>query len=232
MELQPNKGKNLIMEVNGQKFERWPVKTKLITTDDKNIVPIIKEYVSPHLQPGDMLFISEKAVAVTQGRSYHIHSVKPSRLATILSGFVTKTPAGIGLGSPQTMELAIEEVGVARILIAAALGAAAKLVGIRGVFYMIAGHKARSIDGAVSYAIPPYNEYISKGPSNAEQVAQKISAALSVPAAIVDANDLGVNILGASAGVDCKLMVKIIKDNPLGQTDECTPVGIIRPVHG
>jgi len=54
---------------------------------------------------------------------------------------------------------------------------------------------------------------------------------LGVQVAIVDANDLGVNILGASAGVDKKLVAQIIKDNPLGQTDEQTPIGIIRKMH-
>ena len=53
---------------------------------------------------------------------------------------------------------------------------------------------------------------------------------IGVPVAIVDANDLGVNILGASEGIDAKLLVKIIKDNPLGQSDEQTPVGIIRQI--
>ena len=45
---------------------------------------------------------------------------------------------------------------------------------------------------------------------------------------IVDANDFGVNILGRTSGIDKKLIAKIIKDNPLGQSDEQTPVGIIR----
>jgi len=231
MDLNPNKGKNLFIEVNGRKFARYPIKTKLITPEDKDIGSIIKEFAAPHVQTNDIVFVSEKAVAVTQGRAYHIDSVKPSKLAIFLSKYVTKTPVGIGLGSPQTMQLAIEEVGVVRIMVACVVGALGKLVGIRGLFYMIAGNGARSIDGAVPYAIPPYNQYISKGPENANQVAQKISTELGVAVAIVDANDLGVNILGTSTGVDGKLIAKIIKDNPLGQTDEQTPVGIIREIH-
>ena len=46
----------------------------------------------------------------------------------------------------------------------------------------------------------------------------------------MDANDFGVNILGASKGVDRKLVARIIKDNPLGQSDEQTPVGIIHEI--
>ncbi len=230
MDLQPNKGKTLVIEVDGQKFARYPVKTKLITPEDKDISMIVAEYAQKYLQPGDIVFISEKAVAITQGRSYPLGEVKPSWLATFLSNFVTKTPIGIGLGSPQTMQLAIEEVGVARILVASFIGAMGKMIGIKGWFYIVAGHGARSIDGAVPYALPPYNTYVSKGPANADKVAQRVSQKLRALVAIVDANDFGVNTLGASMGVDKKLVARIIKDNPLGQSDEQTPIGIIREV--
>lgn len=230
MELQPNTGKNLLIEVDSKKFARYPVKTKLITPDDKDISIIVEEHVKKYLEPKDIVFISEKAVAVTQGRSYPIASIKPSRLATFLSKYVTKTPVGIGLGSPQTMQLAIEEVGMFRILLAGLIGAIGKLFGMKGLFYIVAGDGARSIDGAVPYALPPYNTYVSKGPLNAEKVAQNISQKIGAVVVIVDANDLGVNILGASSGVDKKLIAKIIKDNPLGQSDEQTPIGIIREV--
>ncbi|MEK7124743.1 MAG: coenzyme F420-0:L-glutamate ligase [Patescibacteria group bacterium] len=229
--LAPNKGKNLIITVENKKFARYPVKTKLITPEDKDISKIVEEHAKKYLQPKDIIFISEKAVAITQGRAYHIKNIKPSFLAKFLSGFVTKTSAGIGLGSPQTMQLAIDEVGILRILSAAFLGLAGKFFGIKGLFYIVAGHKARSIDGAVPYAIPPYNNYVSKGPENADKVSKEISQKIGVPVAIVDANDLGVNILGASNGVDRKIIARIIKDNPLGQSDEQTPIGIIREIH-
>lgn len=231
MELQANKNKNLIIGVNGKRYARYPVKTKLITPEDKDISVIVRQYAKEHLLPEDIIFVSEKAVAVTQGRSYHLDSIKPSKMARLLSKYVTKTPIGIGLGSPQTMQLAIEEVGILRILFSAFFGAIFKIFGIRGVFYILAGDKARSIDGAVPYAIPPYNKYVSKGPVNPNQVAQKISDELGgVKVAIVDANDIGVNILGVTSGVDRKFIARVIKDNPLGQTDECTPVGIIREI--
>ena len=44
-------------------------------------------------------------------------------------------------------------------------------------------------------------------------------------------NDIGGNILGAAPGsVDRALAVQILRDNPLGQSHEQTPMGIIRPV--
>lgn len=230
MELLPNKDKKLLIEIDGRRFARFPVKTKLITPQDKDISEIIVQYAKSYVKPGDILFVSEKAVAVTQGRSYHINDIKPSWLAKTLSKYVLKTPVGIGLGSPQTMQLAIEEVGVARILVAAVIGGLGKIVGLRGLFYVVAGDGARSIDGAVPYAIAPYNNYVSKGPERADEVAAAISKKIGVAVAIVDANDLGVNVLGATPGVDKKFVARAIKDNPLGQSDEQTPIGIIREI--
>ena len=89
----------------------------------------------------------------------------------------------------------------------------------------------RAIDGAVEYAIPPYNTHVSKGPLHAHTVAQDISQNINVPVVIIDANDIGVNVLGVSRGVNKQLIVKIMKDNPLGQSNEQTPIGIIRPIH-
>ncbi|KKP43473.1 MAG: F420-0-gamma-glutamyl ligase [Parcubacteria group bacterium GW2011_GWA1_33_6] len=228
MEILPNKEKNLIAWIGGRSFARYPIKTKLITPEDKDISLIVAEYTKKYLKPQDIVFVSEKAVAISQGRAYNIKDIKASYLARFLSSFVIKTPIGIGLGSPETMQLALEEVGVVRILIASFFGALGKLVGVKGLFYIVAGNGARSIDGAVSYAIPPYNNYVSKGPQNANEVASIISKKIGVPVAIVDANDIGINILGATYGVDKKLVAKIIKDNPLGQSDEQTPIGIIR----
>jgi F420-0:gamma-glutamyl ligase-like protein len=230
MQLEPNKGKKLVITVAGRVYARFPVKTKLITPEDKDILVIVQEYLVPYLQPKDIVFIGEKVVTITQGRSHPIATVQPSWWARFLSYFVVKTPIGIGLGSPQTMQLAIEEVGLLKILLAAVLGGIGKIIGIRGLFYMVAGNKARSIDGAVSYAIPPYNTYVSRGPKQADKVAQVISDAILFPVAIVDANDFGVNVLGASQGIKKKFIGKVLQDNPLGQTDEQTPMGIIREI--
>ena len=78
MELTPNPGKNLIIDVGHKQFARYPIKTKLITPEDKDIVKIIEEFAGKYVQPGDIIFISEKAVAITQGRSYPIKDIKPN----------------------------------------------------------------------------------------------------------------------------------------------------------
>ena len=102
-DLKPNEGKNGIIEVDGVKYLRLPIPTHLITDAD-NICDVAEKYGSPLLQEGDVLFISEKCVACTQKRAIPLEDIKPRKLAYTLSKHVTKTPHGIGLGMPETME--------------------------------------------------------------------------------------------------------------------------------
>jgi len=228
--LSVNPGKQLIININGVKYARYPIKTKLITPADKNLLSIIKQYAVPYLQAGDILFISEKMAAITQGRAWPFDKIKAGFLARFLSRRVYKNPAGIGLSIPETMQMAITEVGCPRILIAAVISFLTKPFGWRGLFYHIAGRRAAAIDGPVPYAIPPYNTYASLGPKNPKFLARQLADILKTPVVIVDANDLGVEVLGASRGLVKKLICQILSDNPLGQSDESTPIGIIREV--
>jgi F420-0:gamma-glutamyl ligase-like protein len=230
MELQSNPGKNLIVEINGKKYARYPVRTHLITEKDNDYAEIIKKYAKDYLEPGDIVFIGERSLASSQARSYPKAEVKPGRLARFLVRFVTKSPYGIGLGSPETMQLAVEEVGGMRMLLAAFFAALTKPFGVKGVFYKIAGPQAKAVDGAADYVIPPYNTYVSKAPLNPGKTAGEISGKIGFPVVIVDVCDIGGWVMGASRGVDKEFVVKALKDNPLGQTTEQTPFGILREI--
>ncbi len=229
MEFTPNPGKNLIVGIKGKKFARYPVRTHLISEND-NIVEVAEKYVKPYLKAGDVVFIGEKVVSITQKRAYELDKIKPGRLARFLVRFVKKSPYGIGLAIPETMQLAVEEVGVLRMLLAAFFAALTKPFGVKGVFYMVAGPQARGVDGPVDYAIPPYNKQASKIPKDAGKVAQQVSDIIGVPVAIVDACDMGAWIVGKSKGVNKEIVLGSLKDNPLGQTSQQTPMGIIREI--
>ncbi|CAM2840699.1 coenzyme F420-0:L-glutamate ligase [Erysipelothrix tonsillarum] len=232
MTIKPNDNKELEVNVDGKRYQRLPLKTKLIMRDD-NLIEVIKEFADDSLQDGDILFVTEKIVAITQGRAYPIKDVKPRKLAVTLSNYVTKTPHGIGLGMPETMEMALRECGTPRIILAAGVAAITKFFGRKGDFYRIAGSKARAIDGPTSHTIPPYNEYVVLGPERPHEVAKEIKAAFTqdIEVIVTDINDLGGNILGSSSSsIDNNLMVKILKDNPLGQKAQSTPLGIIRKI--
>ena len=163
-------------------------------------------------------------------RAIPMEEIHPRKLAYTLSKYVTKTPHGIGLGMPETMEYALRECGTLRILFAAFVSVIGKKVfRKKGWFYKVAGYKARSIDGPCHNTIPPYNHYVVLGPVNPDQVARDIKARIGFETCIVDINDLEGQILGVSSkALDKHLYARILKDNPLGQDDQQTPMGIIR----
>jgi len=224
---QPNPGKQLEIDTPAGRFARYPLYSHLVTAAD-NIVAVVREHAAPYLEPGDTLAISEKIVAICEGRSYLLEDIHPTRLATFMSRFVTKTPHGIGIGSPWTMEYALREAGAPRIFAAAFVSAVTKPFGVKGAFYRVAGPKVAAIDGPTEGTIPPYDHSVTLGPSDPARSAADISAALGgQPVAIIDANDLGVNILGA-AGVEPELVEQAFLDNPLGQGVEQTPMAVLR----
>lgn len=223
-----NPGKNQSVKVGDTSYRRLCIKTHVIKYGD-NIVEVAEKYAKPLAEAGDVLVISEKAVACTQGRAIPLKDIKPRKLAVFLSKHVTKTSAGIGLGMPETMEMALRECGTIRILFAAFVSVIGKLFGKSGWFYMVAGKKASSIDGPCHYTLPPYNQYVVLGPKNPAKVAADIKAAIGIEVAIIDANDLGCVILGSSDKcLSNEVLCRILKDNPLGQTNEQTPMGILR----
>ena len=223
-----NPGKQLVRTVDGVDYLRIPVKTHLITKDD-DMADVVRKYPKDQMQPGDILFISEKAVACTQSRAIPMEDIRPRKLAVTLSRYVTKTPAGIGLGIPETMEMALRECGTPRILFAALCSVIGKLLGKKGWFYIVAGPKARGIDGPTEGTIPPYDHYVVLTPADPMGTSRRLAQALGHPVAIVDINDLGANILGFSEKEpSLAWLAKVLGDNPLGQSSECTPMGIIR----
>lgn len=216
-------------EVCGIYYQRIPVKTPVVCAGD-SLQELVTSYVKPLLLKGDIVFLSEKMVACAQGRAIPVEQIKPSLLAMLLSRFVTKSKHGIGLSLPETMEMALRECGMPRLLWAAICGAIGRLLRKKGWFYRIAGYRAQSIDGPCPNTIAPYNRYVVLGPEAPGQVAQKVSQTLGgVPVLVVDINDLGGCILGKShRELDDVLLLEILKDNPLGQDSQSTPIGIIR----
>lgn len=225
-----NDGKALTVEVDGERVSRIPIRTRVVMPGD-DLDAFILEYAAPVVRAGDLLFVTEKIVAITQGRSYLVEEITPRRLALFLSKYVTRTPYGIGLGMPETMEMALRECGTLRILFAASVSAVTKAFGRKGDFYRIAGDKARAIDGPTRGTIPPYNKAVVLGPERPREVAAHLKELLGSIAevAVVDINDLGGNILGSTLNrAGERRLVAILEDNPLGQGHESTPLGVVR----
>lgn len=227
---QSNKGKSVEIHTSYGRFARYPISTPVIRKGD-DIAEVLRERLSGRMEKEDICFISEKSVACAQGRAIPMEDIHPRALAAVLSRFVRKSSHGIGLSMPETMEIALQECGVARILLASAVSVVGKLFGRRGWFYLVAGEKAASIDGPCPNTIPPYNKCVVPAPLHPDRECRRLSLALGCPVAIVDINDLGGKVLGVSSKkLDRKLIVQALRDNPLGQGDEHTPAGILRRV--
>lgn len=228
--MEANKGKELTIDINGETYLRVPVRTKLVMPEDE-IFDVVKKYTADFIQPGDIIFCSEKIIAIMQGRSFNIDDIHPSKMAKFLTKFVYKSPYGIGLGSPYTMQLALEDVGLPRIMLGCLAALVTKPFGIRGVFYKVCGQKAYAIDGPCENTIPPYNHYAKMAPKNPNKVARDMKALLGHEFIVLDANDLNVDILGKSSkSLDDKFLKALFKDNPLGQDDQQTPIALVRKV--
>jgi hypothetical protein len=215
------------IETDGARYVRIPIRTRVVVPED-DIVAVAREYAGTLVRPDDILFVSEKVVAITQGRAVPTSRIRPGLLARLLWRHVRQVPYGIGLRNPYSMQCAIEECGGARILLAAAVSACGKLLGRRGDFYRIAGVQAAAIDAPGTAGIEQFRDCVIKGPAEPDRVAEALAAALGCRAAVVDVNDLGAAVLGYSTGVDAALVCRALRDNPLGQGAEQTPLGILR----
>ncbi|MHB8758403.1 MAG: asparagine synthase (glutamine-hydrolyzing), partial [Bacillota bacterium] len=116
-EYRPNAPKHLFAMGGGRAYARLPIRTEVVRRGD-DLATFFKESIGNHVKPGDIAVIAEKPVAISQGRSWPIDEIKVTGLARLLTKAVTKTPHGIGLGLPQTMQLALNEAGAPRILLA------------------------------------------------------------------------------------------------------------------
>ncbi|HEX5641334.1 MAG TPA: asparagine synthase (glutamine-hydrolyzing) [Thermoleophilia bacterium] len=229
----PNEEKHLFAVAGGTVFARLPLRTSLVGRGD-DLDELMRREIAAHIKPGDLVVMAEKPIAASQGRSYALDEIHPTKLARVLSKAVTKTPHGIGLGIPETMQLAIDEAGAPRIVAAAAVSAAGKAVGKRGLFYKVAGADVEAIDGPTWNTLPPHNTHAKLGPADPDGVAAHLADVLSdavggrVEFVVIDANDLTAAVLGASQGADRALARRLMRDNPLGQGHEQTPVCALR----
>ena len=225
----PNPDRSLHAALDGTAYARHPVRTHLVTDAD-DALEVVRSYATPLDPDTVLLVVSERMVAITEGRSYPMSTIHPGRLARFLVRFVTRPGYGIGLGTAETMQLAIGEVGAPRILLAALVSGLTKPFGVHGLFYRIAGRQAAAIDGPTSYTIAPYNQAATLGPSDPDRAAKELSNGVGFPVAVIDANDAGCNALGLSPGLDRRFVERLFADNPLGQAGEQTPICVVRRV--
>ncbi|XP_057850775.1 uncharacterized protein LOC131061244 isoform X2 [Cryptomeria japonica] len=201
-----------------------PVPTHLLCHLD-DPVKVIKSYVLPHAKAGDIIAISETPLAIMQGHFRHPHSIHPGILARLVCRLFHPTSS---LATACGMQTLIDISGILRVVFASLLAIIARVMGIRGMFYRLAGEQARLIDDA-SGNLPPYDQFITLGPVCCQETVDNLKSETGYEVAIVDVNDLKrVQILAASFGVDRNYLELALRDNPAGNDDEQTPIVLIR----
>jgi F420-0:gamma-glutamyl ligase len=220
--------KTPIVEIEGDRYERIPVKTHLVKFGE-DLDALAVRYVKPLTRSGDWFAVSEKLVSVCQDNVRHISTVRAGWLAKLITRFVKKYPNDVGFSRPEKMQLVVELAGW-RIYPAILLGALGKLVGARGLFWRIAGNRVSEIDGFNPDSMDMYKEYAALPPLDPVGVCAALERATGTPAAIIDGNNINVEVIAQSASmpVPAPLARKILLDNPMGQDDELTPFIIIR----
>jgi hypothetical protein len=215
-------------------YERIPVKTHLIHIKEP-LPPVFDEYVKPVLEAGDFLAVSEKFVTISQGRVIHNSAVRAGLLARLLVKGVTKHVDDVGWSDPKKMQVAIMQAGWLRMFVAGVLGTFSRFVlRRRGDFWRIAGNGVAEIDGFSPATVKPFDEYAMLSPADPDGTATALAQHVGVPVAIVDANNIDVQVLGASPDlpVDRDTVRAVLGDNPMGQNDELTPIIVIRAAKG
>tara|TARA_Y100001970_G_scaffold292716_1_gene435418 strand:- start:16192 stop:17367 length:1176 start_codon:yes stop_codon:yes gene_type:complete len=206
-------------------YEVFTVKTHLLGVFD-DPVKTIENYTKDFLKPGDIITIGESPLAIMQGQYNNYQNINYNIITRLLCrGFNPKSSLATACG----MQSLINEVGSSRVIISLIIGKLFKFIGIKGVFYRLSGYQSSLIDD-ISGTIPPYDKTIVLGPKNINSFCKSIKENLNIDIAIVDVNDLGkVKILSSNKECDRNIVYQALSNNPAGNSNEKTPIVIIRP---
>jgi hypothetical protein len=205
-------------------YKAIAVKTDLLGSFDNPIETVMK-YCKNVTKEKDILTIGETPLAIMQGRYVAPQNLEYNIFSKILCYFFHPTSS---LATACGMQLLIDKIGVMRITFSLILGFLFKCIGIKGIFYRLTGFESSLIDD-ISGTVVPYDKSIVMGPINTKLFCDKLSKQLKVDVAVVDVNDLGgVKILASSNSSVNNILKEILKVNPAGNSDEKTPIVLIR----
>ncbi len=217
----------------GSKDDSWDnaailrIRTHLLTEKD-DVAGVIARYTEGVAETGDIVGISESVVAIMQGRAIPPEEIHPGLLARTVCRFAHPDAS---ISAPRSMEMAIRDVGPLRILVAAAAGLAGKILGIRGLFFRVAGHAVAEIDDSGG-TMPPYDRSIILGPADADGVARQVWRRTGLWTLILDVNDKGaVDILGTSIPLSPAReasIKRLLRSNPFGNDDQKTTLVVLK----
>jgi F420-0:gamma-glutamyl ligase len=201
-----------------------PLRSPLIRPAD-DLVSTVARLVRGIARRGDVVAVSESAVAIAQGELLAAQYVRPSKLAFAIA---RRADPMATISQPESMQLIIDRVGPLRVIGATFLQLAARLCGRRGAFYEVMGEATAAVDGYTG-TMPPYEHAIVFAPRDPDGFARSVHERTGIACAVVDVNDLGrAKVLGSSVGVSRESVEAALLDNPHGNSDEQTPVVVLK----
>ena len=136
-----------------------PVRTRLVRPND-DLIGLLAAALRGIAFPGDVVTVSETALAIAQGEFVVAEHIRPSKLAYVLCRFAGPMAT---ISQPESLQLVIERVGAWRVVSATVLGVLGRAVGRRGVFYELLGEAIAAVDGYTG-TMPPYERAIVLSP--------------------------------------------------------------------
>ena len=220
-----NKDKQELIQIPLNKdYKAIAIKTDLLGSFD-NPIETVKNYCKDVTRKNDILTIGESPLAIMQGRYVAPENIEYNIFSKVLCYFFHPTSS---LATACGMQLLIDKIGVTRVTLSLILGFLFKCLGVKGIFYRLTGFESSLIDD-ISGTVVPYDKSIVMGPINTKLFCEKLSKQLEVEVAVVDVNDLGgVKILASSNNSVNNILKEILKVNPAGNSDEKTPIVLIR----
>lgn len=226
-------GRELVVNSNGKRWVRYPVRTELVVIGD-TLDEFIKKYAIPNYKKDDILCIASKVISIVNGFYVKESDIRVTSFARFLTKFVKKWDHDPGFRIPQKVQLALDIVGYPRFLLAIFIGGVMKIIGKPGYFYKVAGHNINAIDGFVPEMYPvPLRGYGFLAPENPNKICDEIQEKYGMKCAILDGNNVDQIVLGMSSqlleNMTKEELLDILRGNPQGQSGN-TPILIVREV--
>ena len=216
---------------DGIRYKRFAIQTHFVEVGEDQ-AELVRKYVLPLYQPGDVLAFGAKVMAMCTGNVRTKDQEKPGFWARLLSPHASETTAGIGMHDPYKLQLAIDMVGAPKVVFAAFASAVTKPFGKKGVFYKIVGPGVAGIDGFYyRSSFARYHDLALINNTNAQELCDDLEQKTGIPVVLMDANDIDQNQLGKGSRFPLSddQIQDALKDNPSGQGGELTPLILIRP---
>ena len=215
---------NIPKEISSNNNLVDPIKTHILGKLDDPI-GTLKSYMPKSYSPTDILTIGETPLAIMQGQYIDYRAVNVSAISRLLCRGFHPTSS---LATASGMQTLINISGPTRVIISWLVGGISKSIGLKGMFYRLAGEQARLIDD-ITGTTPPYDKSIVLGPKDTKNFCLKASKELNINVAVVDVNDLGrVKILSTNNIHNTNIIKKALISNPAGNANQQTPLVLIK----